>query len=146
MSPEANIFGDQAVDIPSSLIGGSVSVPLWSSGRGMAAVQEAKVQRDQALVGLEQLEQSLVMQHASLVNEFHRAVAEYLAQKENVELAKRIRDQRRKEYDEGLASSTELTQNETQYQEALQGLFMAAQAALDKQAELAYLMRKQTSK
>jgi len=112
----------------------------------MAAVQEAKVQRDQALVGLEQLEQSLVMQHASLVNEFHRAVAEYLAQKENVELAKRIRDQRRKEYDEGLASSTELTQNETQYQEALQGLFMAAQAALDKQAELAYLMRKQTSK
>lgn len=146
MSPEANIFGDQAVDIPSSLIGGNVSIPLWSSGRGVAAVQEAKVQRDQAMIGLQQLEQSLVMQHASLVNEFHRSVAEYLAQKENVELAKRIRDQRRKEYEEGLASSTELTQNETQYQEALQGLFLAAQTALDKQAELEYLMRKQTSK
>jgi outer membrane protein TolC len=146
MSPEANIFSDQAVDIPSSLIGGNVSIPLWSSGRGVAAVQEAKVQRDQAMIGLQQLEQSLVMQHASLVNEFHRSVAEYLAQKENVELAKRIRDQRRKEYEEGLASSTELTQNETQYQEALQGLFLAAQTALDKQAELEYLMRKQTSK
>lgn len=146
MSQEANIFGDQAVDIPSSLVGGSISVPLWSSGRGAAAVQEAKVQRDQAKIGLEQLEQSLVMQHASLVNEFHRAVVDYLAQKESVELAKRIRDQRRKEYDEGLASSTELTQNEAQYQEALQALFMSAQNALDKQAELEYLMRKQASK
>jgi outer membrane protein TolC len=60
-----------------------------------------------------------------------------------VALAKRIRDQRRKEYDAGLASSTELTQTETQYQDALQSMFMAAQNALDKKSELEYLMTKQ---
>ena len=143
MSSESNIFGDAAVDIPSSLVAGSVSVPLFSSGNGRAQVQEAKIQREQAMIGLQQLEEGLIMQHGALVNEFHQGIANFLAQKENVALAKRIRDQRRKEYDEGLASSMELTQTETQYQEALQAMFIAAQNALDKKSELEYLMTKQ---
>jgi len=143
MSSESNIFGDAAVDIPSSLVAGSVSVPLFSSGNGRAQVQEAKIQREQAMIGLQQLEEGLIMQHGALVNEFHQGIANFLAQKENVALAKRIRDQRRKEYDEGLASSMELTQTETQYQEALQAMFMAAQNALYKKSELEYLMTKQ---
>ena len=143
MSSESNIFGDAAVDIPSSLVAGSVSVPLFSSGNGRAQVQEAKIQREQAMIGLQQLEEGLIMQHGALVNEFHQGIANFLAQKQNVALAKRIRDQRRKEYDEGLASSMELTQTETQYQEALQAMFMAAQNALDKKSELEYLMTKQ---
>ena len=143
MSSESNIFGDAAVDIPSSLVAGSVSVPLFSSGNGRAQVQEAKIQREQAMIGLQQLEEGLIMQHGALVNEFHQGIANFLAQKENVALAKRIRDQRRKEYDDGLASSMELTQTETQYQEALQAMFMAAQNALDKKSELEYLMTKQ---
>ena len=143
MSSESNIFGDAAVDIPSSLVAGSVSVPLFSSGNGRAQVQEAKIQREQAMIGLQQLEEGLIMQHGALVNEFHQGIANFLAQKENVALAKRIRDQRRKEYDEGLASSMELTQTETQFQEALQAMFMAAQNALDKKSELEYLMTKQ---
>ena len=143
MSSEANIFGNAAVDIPSSLVAGSISVPLFSSGNGRAQVQEAKIQRAQAMIGLQQLEEGLIMQHGALVNEFHQGIANFLAQKENVALAQRIRDQRRKEYDAGLASSMELTQTETQYQEALQAMFMAAQNALDKKSELEYLMTKQ---
>lgn len=146
MGNEANILGDQAVEIPSSLVAGAIQIPLFKSGRTAAQIQEAKVQRDQALIGLNQLQEGLIMQHAALVNDFTRAVADYLSQKESVELANRIRDQRRKEYEEGLASSTDLTQSESQYQEALQALFMSAQTALDKQAELDYLMTKQTSK
>jgi outer membrane protein TolC len=143
MSSEANIFGDASVDIPSSLVAGSISVPLFSSGNGRAQVQEAKIQRDQARIGLQQLEEGLIMQHGASMNEFHQGIANFLAQKENVALAKRIRDQRRKEYDEGLASSMELTQTESQYQEALQAMFVAAQNALDKKSELEYLMTKQ---
>jgi outer membrane protein TolC len=146
MSGEANIFGDQAVDIPSSLVAGNISVPLFTSGNGRAKVQEAKIQRDQAMLGLQQMEDGLVMQHAALVNDFYQGIADYLAQKESAALAKRIRDQRRMEYKEGMASSMELTQSEAQYQEALQAKFMAAQNALDKKSELEYLMTKQTQK
>lgn len=141
-SQEANIFNDNAVNLPTSLVGGQISIPLFSSGNRLARVQEAKIQRDQAEIGLEQLEQSLLMQHESVVTEYYRAIADYLARKKSVELAKRIRDQRRREFEEGMASSTEYTQSETQYQEALQQLFVAAQTALDKQAELQYLMTK----
>lgn len=146
MSGEANIFGDQAVDIPSSLVAGNISVPIFTSGNGRAKVQEAKIQRDQAMLGLQQMEDGLVMQHAALVNDFYQGIADYLAQKESAALAKRIRDQRRMEYKEGMASSMELTQSEAQYQEALQAKFMAAQNALDKKSELEYLMTKQTQK
>lgn len=146
MSEESNIFGDKAVDIPSSLVAGSISMPIFTSGNGRAKVQEAKIQRDQAMIGLQQMEEGLVMQHAALVNDFYQGIADYLAQKESAELAKRIRDQRRKEYKEGMTSSMELTQSEAQYQEALQAKFMAAQNALDKKSELEYLMTKQTQK
>ena len=144
MSGEANIFGDDAVDIPSSLVAGNISIPLFTSGNGRAKVQEAKIQRDQAKIGLQQMEDGLVMQHAALVNDFHQGIADYLAQKESAALAKRIRDQRRLEYKEGMTSSMELTQSEAQYQEALQAKFMAGQNALDKKSELEYLMTKQT--
>jgi outer membrane protein TolC len=146
MSGEANIFGDDAVDIPSSLVAGNISIPLFTSGNGRAKVQEAKIQRDQAKIGLQQMEDGLVMQHAALVNDFHQGIADYLAQKESAALAKRIRDQRRLEYKEGMTSSMELTQSEAQYQEALQAKFMAGQNALDKKSELEYLMTKQTQK
>jgi outer membrane protein TolC len=146
MSGEANIFSDDAVDIPSSLVAGNINIPLFTSGNGHAKVQEAKIQRDQAVIGLQQMEDGLVMQHAALVNDFHQGIADYLAQKESVSLAKRIRDQRRMEYKEGMTSSMELTQSEAQYQEALQAKFMAAQNALDKKSELEYLMTKQEQK
>ncbi len=142
MSPEANIFGSSAVEVPSSLVGASINVPLWSSGRGTAALQEAKIQRDQAKIGLEQLEQGLQMQYASLQVEYHQSVLNYLAEKENVELAQRIRDQRQKEFTAGVGSSSDLTQSETQYQQSLQRMFAAAQKALDQQAELIYLFSK----
>jgi outer membrane protein TolC len=143
MSSEANIFGDAAVDIPSSLVAGSISVPLFTSGNGRAQVQEAKIQQHQAEIGLAQMEQALIMQHASTVNEYYRAIADYLAQKESAELAQTIRNQRRREYEEGVGSSTALTQSETQYQQALQSMFLAAQTVLDQQAELEYLMTQQ---
>ena len=146
MSEEANIFGDKAVDIPSSLVAANISLPIFTSGNGRAKIQEAKIQRDQAIIGLQQMEDGLVMQHAALVNDFYQGIADYLAQKESVALAKRIRDQRRMEYKEGMTSSMELTQSEAQYQEALQAKFMAAQNALDKKSELEYLMTKQTQK
>ena len=145
MSSEANIFGDAAVDIPSSLVAGSISLPLFTSGNGRAQVQEAKIQQHQAEIGLAQMEQTLIMQHASTVNEYYRAIADYLSQKESAELAQTIRNQRRREYEEGVGSSTALTQSETQYQQALQSMFLAAQSVLDQQAELEYLMTQQSS-
>jgi len=146
MSSEANIFSDAAVDIPSSLVAGSISVPLFTSGNGRAQVQEAKIQQHQAEIGLAQMEQALIMQHASTVNEYYRAIADYLSEKESAELAQTIRNQRRREYEEGIGSSTALTQSETQYQQALQSMFLAAQTVLDQQAELEYLMTQQSSK
>lgn len=144
MSPEANIFSDAAVDLPTSMVGGQINIPLFSSGNKYAKVQEARIQRDQAIIGLSQLEQSLKMQHENATNEYFRSIADYLAQKKNVELATTIRNQRKREFEEGVGSSTELTTAETQYQQALQSLFLAAQTALDKQAELEYLMTKYT--
>jgi outer membrane protein len=146
MSEKANIFSDNAVDIPSSLVAGNINIPLFTSGNGHAKVQEARIQRDQAIIGLQQMEDGLVIQHAALVNDFHQGIAEYLAQKQSVSLAKRIRDQRRLEYKEGMTSSMELTQSEAQYQEALQAKFMAAQNAMDTKSELEYLMTKQEQK
>ena len=100
MSPEANIFDDAAEHTKQP--GGGKYQHHLHIRKGHAQVQEARIQRDQALIGLQQMEEGLIMQHAALVNDFHQGIADFLAQKESVELAKRIRNQRRLEYKEGL--------------------------------------------
>lgn len=142
MSTEANLWGTAGVDIPSSLVAIQVNVPIWTSGSGRAATQVAKIEYHQAQNGLRQLEEGMAVQYQSVLNDLEFAGSDLLNQKRNIELSKKILENTRKSFAQGAASSLELVQAETQYRQALQAYFGAAQLFLDKRAELDYITTK----
>jgi outer membrane protein TolC len=98
----------------SSYLAVSMAVPIFSGTQRNNSVQRAKVSSLMMQVQREQMEESLKLQLASSNAKFNQALAAFNLSLENVEFAKKIRNKTYRKYQEGMASSFELTQSESQ--------------------------------
>jgi outer membrane protein TolC len=94
---------------PSTLLGFNLSVPIFSSGMRRARIGQSRVELEKAknlkssvASGLE-----LSVQQARL--DFRKAYEKYMNEKDNIELAQKIFDRTSVKYQNGLASSLDLT-------------------------------------
>ncbi len=95
---------------PSTYFGVNLNIPIFSSGMRSSRVQQAKLELEKSQLSTYQVEQSLIMQMQKARADFDTAMDQYVDQKENLELAKRILSRTGIMYQEGLATSLELTQ------------------------------------
>jgi outer membrane protein TolC len=142
----ANVFqGTQGVDrldVRWQAVGVSLRVPILTGGSQNARVKQAKIELEQVEVADQQLKDNLKLQFAQAQAEYEFALSSYATQRRNAELAKKIRDRILRKYQEGLASSLDLTQAENQYQTALREALNAANNALDKKVNLEKVLGK----
>lgn len=110
-----------------SLLGVNMSIPIFSSGLRNASVQRAKIEVDKAKEELTEVEQQLQFQIANAKSAYQFAIDEYANKKENLNLAERIEVKNETKFFEGIATSFELRQAQTQLytaqQEYLQSMF-----------------------
>lgn len=121
-SNEFNYLSD-AVWYPSTFWGINLRVPIFSSFMRHNKVQQAKIDLDIAKVQQTQVEESLRMEVENARSNYAYALDSYETAKENLALAESIKNKTTIKYKEGLASSLELAQTETQYLTA-QGNFI----------------------
>lgn len=100
---------------PTTLWGVQLRVPIFSSLQGYQRITQAKLELSKLQTQRTQLEQQLQMQVISTKNDYNSALSRYETVKEDLALAKSIKERTRAKYNEGLASSTDLTQTENQY-------------------------------
>lgn len=100
---------------PTTLWGVQLKVPIFSSLRSYHRTQQAKLDLEKVKLQKLQLEQNLYMQASSARNDYSSALERYQTMKEDLELAESIKERTRVKYNEGLASSNDLTQTENQY-------------------------------
>ena len=93
----------------SSFFGVSMKVPIFSGMERYNGVQRAKVNSDIMRVQREQIEESLNLELASSNANFNQALAAFNISLENVEVAKKIRDRTNRKFQEGMASSFDVT-------------------------------------
>ncbi len=112
----SNDFGD-IVDkfYPTTLWGLQLNVPIFSSGIRYMKTQQSKLELEKIRSQKIMLEQSLTMQAINSNNSFKSALEQYEVLTDDLELAKTIKETTRIKFNEGLASSSELTQAESQY-------------------------------
>ncbi len=121
----------------SSLLGVNLNVPIFSSGKRSAATQRAKINLEKATDDLTETEQRLQLQIEKAKSDFKFAAEDYGNKKQNLALAKRIEQKNQTKFFEGIASSFELRQAQTQLyaiqQEYLQAMLdvINAKAALE---------------
>jgi len=122
--------------LPSSSIGISMYVPIFSSGQRKARLNNAKVQLDMVRNSKAQLQQSLELSVLQARASFRTAVQNYFRESENVALSLKIYQKTLIKYEEGVSSSVELTQQHNQYFESQSNYFQTVLTLLNAKIEL----------
>ncbi len=119
---------------PSSLIGIQASIPIFNSGQKRSKVQQARLEMEKAENDRLLTEITLQKDHISASAEMETAIDRYRNDRESLDLARSILEKTHIKFNEGMVSSAELSQQETQYINTFQALIASTMSLL--QAEL----------
>jgi outer membrane protein len=111
-------MGDMVKDINwynSSLVALQLSVPIIASGQRYAAIKKAKFNLEKATNTKEMITDQLKIQEKQLRYNLVNANLQYKSQKENVEVSHRVYESMENKFKQGMASSLELTQANSQF-------------------------------
>ena len=120
----------------SSLLGVNLNIPIFSSLGRSAATQRAKINLEKAKDDLIETEQKLQLQTAAAKSDYQFAIEDYDNKKKNLNLAERIEQKNETKFFEGIASSFDLRQAQTQLYTAQQEFLQAMLDVINKKAEL----------
>jgi outer membrane protein TolC len=104
----------------SSVLGVSLNIPIISSGLRGARTQQARIALDQAETQLEETMQNIELEYATALNVYQFRLENYENSKKNLSLAERIEQKNQVKFSEGIATSFELRQAQTQLYTAQQ--------------------------
>lgn len=120
----------------SSVVGVDLSIPIFSSGKRSASTARAKIALEKAKTQLTEAEEQIRLQLESSKSNYILSVEEYETSKNNLNLAERIENKNQIKYAEGLASSFELRQAQTQLYDAQQGYLQSMVEVINKKTAL----------
>jgi len=120
----------------SSLIGVSMNIPIFSSGMRTAATKRANINLEKAKEDLTETEQKLKLQIETAKSEYKFAIEDYHNKKDNLGLAERIEKKNEIKFFEGISSSFELRQAQTQLYTTQQEFLQAMLDVINKKAAL----------
>lgn len=92
------------------MFGVNINFPLFKSGAQKARIQQASLALEQARSTARQVSEGLVLEDAQVKNALASAFENFRNIRDNLALSKRVYDKTLIKYQEGLASSTDLTQ------------------------------------
>jgi outer membrane protein TolC len=120
----------------SSVLGFDLSIPLFSSGKRSAGTARAKIALEKAKTQLTEAEEQIRLQLESSKSNYVLAIEQYETAKDNLNLAERIENKNQIKYGEGLASSFELRQAQTQLYDAQQQYLQSMVQVINMKTEL----------
>ncbi|MBA4745515.1 MAG: TolC family protein [Muricauda sp.] len=98
----------------SSILGVDLNIPIFSSLKRSASTQRAKIALEKAKTQFTEAQEQIRLQLESAKSDYILAIEQYGTSKDNLELAERIEKKNQIKYSEGLATSFELRQAQTQ--------------------------------
>ncbi|PIF06606.1 MAG: hypothetical protein CSA36_00790 [Draconibacterium sp.] len=117
-----NLWKSSTKWYPSSIVGLKLSMNIFSSGMKRAKVQQAKIDLESAQNQQRLTETTLEKEYLTAVANMENALESYQNNNANRDLAEKIKTKTKIKFDNGIVSSTELAQIETQYLNAYQAL------------------------
>ena len=133
---EFKFLTDEQKWIGTATFGASLKIPIFSSGMRSASTQRAQINLEKAEADLIDTEQQLKLQIANAKSEYQFAIEEYNNKKENLNLAERIEQKNQVKFFEGISTSFELRQAQTQLYTAQQEFLQAMLDVINKKAAL----------
>ena len=123
-----------------NMIGTTLSVPIWSSGNKWNSLKEAKINYQEQQNTLESTTNALLVQHNQLKYNLASAYETFENQKQNTEVTQRVFDKTSQKYEQGVASSLEVTNAGTNLISAQSSYVQALMELVTAQIELEKLL------
>ena len=120
----------------SSILGLSLNVPVFSSGMKRARTQKAKIALEKAETDLELAIQNIMLELNTSKSNYQFAIDKYQNAKKNIALAERIENKNQIKFIEGLASSFDLRQAQTQLYTFQQEYFQSMLDVINAKSDL----------
>ncbi|HAB35299.1 MAG TPA: hypothetical protein DCE58_01720 [Cryomorphaceae bacterium] len=139
VSESANVYDPNGTSANNTMFQSwnlSAQIPLFSSGRKIARVQEQHIKLQELDILLANTENALKLQNEQARAEYANALKVYQIQVQNVALAQRVMKNTETKLVEGVASSMEFSQASSQYQQSVAAMLQAANSALNKRVAL----------
>jgi outer membrane protein len=133
---EFNFFDSDEKWFAQSITGFTLNIPIFSSGMRNARTAQAEIALDQAATQREETEQQIKLAYASAKSDHELAIDNYNTALENIKLAERIENKNQVKFREGLSTSFDLRQAQTQLYQVQQELIQAMLQIVTTKAEL----------
>ena len=121
---------------PKNAAGLTLSMPIFGGGAKRAQLNMAKIELDKISTSKDLLEEQLHLQEKQLSFELNSAYENYMTQKKNVKVAQRVYESNNNKYKQGLISSLDLIQANTNYLQAESNYINAVLELLQSKLEL----------
>lgn len=130
------LFNGNQQWINTSVLGVSLSVPIFSSFGRKSRTAQAKIELDKADFLLEQTKKQLNLQAKKAKSDYQLSIETYQTSKRNVSLSERIEKKQRLKFFEGISSSFELLQAQNQLYTQQQNYLQSMLDVISKKAAL----------
>ncbi|RMA66264.1 TolC family protein [Ulvibacter antarcticus] len=135
-SEDFSFFNGDQKWYQSSILGVSLNVPIFSSGMRSAATQRTKIALDQAETQLEETKQNIKLELNTAKSNYQFSLENYENAKKNIGLAERIENKNQIKFTEGLSTSFDLRQAQTQLYNAQQQYIQSMVNLINSKAEI----------
>jgi outer membrane protein TolC len=123
-----------------STIGVDLNIPIFSSLKRSASTQRAKIALEKAKTQLTEAEEQIRLQLENARSNYTLAIEQYETFKNNLDLAERIENKNQIKYFEGIASSFELRQAQTQLYTAQNEYLQSMVEVINRKTELEIIL------
>lgn len=131
-----NFLGSEQEWFESSILGIDLNIPIFSSLKRDASTQRARIAFEKAKTQLTETEEKIRLALDRARSDYIFSIEEYETKKKNLDLAERIENKNQIKYTEGLASSFELRQAQTQLYTAQQEYLQSMVNVINKKTDL----------
>ena len=118
------------------LVGDSLNFPIFTSGQRTARISQAKLNLTKSEINMANAEQGLILEFETALSTYQTAYRNFTTNSETIVLSKKIYEKSIIKFNEGVISSFELSQNQSQFLTAESNYYTSVLNLLNAKAKL----------
>jgi outer membrane protein TolC len=118
------------------IVGVSLNFPIFTSGQRSARISQARYNLDKSILTRDNAEQGLLLEFETALTAYQTAYSNFNTNSETIVLSKKIYDRSIIKFQEGVSSSFELSQNQSQFLTAESNYYTSVLNLLNAKAKL----------
>ncbi len=127
---------------PKDIVGITASLPIFTSTQRLSTVAQARLTLEKSELNRKNIEQNLSLEFESAKNDYQTAFMNYNNNRKSMALSYKIYQKNLTKFKEGVATSLELTQSQTQYLTSESNYYNSLIALLKAKAKLDRILAK----